>query len=79
MRQHLIFEGQYGLRPGCSCGIQVFTVCQNIADSLDNGGRIYDIDFSKAFCLVLHDRLLRKVVPAGKDPKVVAWIREVLL
>jgi hypothetical protein len=32
-----IFEGQHGFRPGCSCESQVITVCQDIADSLNNG------------------------------------------
>ena len=31
-----LYEGQQGFRPGCSCEIQVITVCQDIADSLDN-------------------------------------------
>jgi hypothetical protein len=40
-----------GFRPGYSCESQVITVCQDIADSLDNGGRTDATvtDFSKAF------------------------------
>ena len=36
--------------PGYSCESQVITVCQDIADSMDNGDRIdaVVIDFSKA-------------------------------
>ena len=36
---------------------QVIMVCQDIADSMDNGNRINAIviDFSKAFDLVQHD------------------------
>ena len=46
-----LYEGQHGFRPGYSCESQVITVCQDIADSLDNGDRIDAIivDFSKAF------------------------------
>jgi len=41
-------EGQHGFRPGYSCESQVIAVCQDIADSLDNGYRIdaIIIDFS---------------------------------
>jgi hypothetical protein len=46
-----IYEGQPGFRPGYSCESQVITVCQDIADSRDDGNRIdaIMIDFSKAF------------------------------
>jgi hypothetical protein len=70
-------EGQHVFRPGYSCGIQVITVCQDITDSLDDGVGIDAIivDFSKAFDLVPHDRLLTKLVASGVDSKVVVWIR----
>jgi hypothetical protein len=58
-----LYEGQHGFRPGYSCESQVTTVYQDIADSLDNGDR-FDaviIEFSKAFDLVLHGRLLTKI------------------
>jgi hypothetical protein len=76
-----MFEGQHGFRPGYSCESQVVTVCQDIADSLDNGGRIdaIIIDFSKVFDLVPHDRLLTKITASGVDSRVVIWIREFLL
>ena len=46
-------------------------------DSMDNGDRIdaIVIDFSKAFDLVLHDRLLMKIVISGVDSRLVAWVR----
>jgi hypothetical protein len=58
-----IFEGQHGFRPGFSCESQVIAVWLDIADSLDNGVTtdIIIIDVSKAFDLVPHDRLLRKI------------------
>jgi hypothetical protein len=57
------------------------TVFQDIADSLDNGGRIDDIiiQVSKAFELVPHDRLLRKIAVSRVDPRVVVLMREFLL
>ena len=55
------YEGQHGFRPGYSCESQVVTVCQDIADSLDEGIRTDAIsDFLNTFDLVPHDRLLRK-------------------
>ena len=55
-----LYEGQHGFRPGYSCESQLVTVCQDIVDSLDEGVRTdaIIIDFSKAFDLVPHDRLL---------------------
>ena len=35
-----LYESQHGFRPGYSCESQVITVCQDIADSLDNGDKI---------------------------------------
>ena len=37
------------------------------------------IDFSKAFDLVPHGRLLTKIANSGVDSRVVVWIRESLL
>jgi hypothetical protein len=76
-----MYEGQHGFRPGYSYDSQVIAVCQDIADSLDNGDKIDTIivDFSKAFDLVPHGLLLTKIVNSGMDSRVVAWIREFLL
>jgi hypothetical protein len=53
--------------------VEVITVCQDIADSLEKGGRIdaIVIDLSKAFDLVSHDRLLMKIAASGVDSRVV--------
>jgi hypothetical protein len=75
------YEGQNGFRPGYSCESQTVTVCQDIADSLDEGERIdaIIIDFSTVFDLVPHDRLLTKIIASGVDSRVVAWVRQFLL
>ena len=46
-------------------------------DSLDEGVSIdvIIIDFSKAFSLVPHDRLLMKLAALGVDSRVVVWVR----
>jgi len=76
-----LYEGQHGFRQGYSCESQVIAVCQDIADSLDNGDKIDTIivDFSKAFDLVPHGRLLTKIANSGVDSRVVVWIKEYLL
>ena len=57
------------------------TVCQDIANSLDERARIdvMIIDFSNAFDLVRYDRPLMKIAVSGVDWKVVVWVREFLL
>jgi len=76
-----LYEGQHGFRPGYSCESQVIRVCQDIADSLDNGDKIdaVIVDFSKAFDLVPHGRLLTKIADSGVDSRVVVRIREFIL
>jgi len=60
-----LYEGQHGFRTGYSCESQIITVCQDISDVLDEATRLgaIIIDFSKAFDLVPHDRLLKKLQP----------------
>jgi hypothetical protein len=72
-----LYEGQHGFRPGYSCESQVITVCQDTADSQDNGDKIDAV--KKAFDLVPHGRLLTKMAKSGVDSRVVVWIREYLL
>jgi len=76
-----LYEGQHGFRRGYSCESQVVTICQDIADSLDKGVRTEAIiiDFSKAFDLVRHDRLLTKIASTEVDLKVVVWVQEFML
>ena len=76
-----LYEVQHGFRPGYSCESRVITVCQDIADSLGNGDKIDAIivDFSKAFDLVPHGRLLTKIANSGVDSRVMVWTREFLL
>jgi len=76
-----LYEGQHGFRPGYLCESQIITVCQDISDSIDEATRLEAIiiDFSKAFNLVPHDRLLKKIAASGVDSRVVEWIREFLI
>jgi hypothetical protein len=56
-------------------------LCQDISDSLNEGGGIdvIIIDNSKALNLVRHDRLLTKLAASGVDSRVVFWIRKFLV
>jgi hypothetical protein len=58
------YDDQHGFRPGYSCESQVITVCQDIADTLDNGYRIDAIivDFSNALVSFLMVGCLRKLL-----------------
>ena len=67
-----LYKGEHGSSPEYSCESRVITVCQDNVDSKDN-------DFSKAFDLVPHDRLLMKIAISGVDSRVVPWVREFLL
>jgi len=64
-----------------SCESQVITVCQYIADSLEEGFDIdaIIIDSSKVFDLVPHDLLLTKLAASGVDTRVAVWVREFLV
>ncbi len=63
-KNNIIYEGQQGFRKGYSCESQVVTVSQDIADSFDKGSIVHAIiiDFTKAFDLVPHDKLIQKLV-----------------
>ena len=76
-----LYERQHAFRPGYSCGSQVVTVCQDIADSLDAALRTVAIiiDISKALDLVPHDRLVTNIAATGVDLRVVVWVQEFLL
>ena len=61
--------------------MRVITVCQNIVDSLDEGVGVAAIiiDFSKAFDLIPHDRLIMNLAASGVDSRVVVWEKEFLV
>jgi hypothetical protein len=69
-----LYEGLHGFRLGYSCESQVIAVCQDNADSMDNGERIdaIVIDFLKAFDLVPNNWLLMKIAISGLDSRIVA-------
>jgi hypothetical protein len=54
-----LYEGQHIFSPRYSCESQIVTICQDVADSLDEGASIdaIIIHFSRALDLVQYDRL----------------------
>lgn len=75
-----IFHGQHGFRSEHSCESQIVSLFQDLADVVDAGGRVdaVVIDFAKAFDVVPHNLLIRKVLTSGVDARVVRWISEFL-
>ena len=75
-----LYKGQHGFRPRYLCESRIVKVCQDIADSLNDGARMDTtvIDSSKAYSLVQYGRLLMKMVASGMDSRVVVWVREFL-
>jgi hypothetical protein len=75
-----LYEGQHGSTPGYSCESQLVTIYQDIADSLDEGGRpdTIAIDIPKTFDLVPHDRLLTNVSESTVELRVIEWIKNFL-
>jgi len=66
-----LYEGQDEFRTGYSCEIQINTVFQDIAGSLDDGDsmNVIIVDFWKAFDLVYHGRLLERIANSGVDSR----------
>jgi hypothetical protein len=67
-----LYKGQHGFRLGYSCQSQIITVCQDISDSLDEARLdAITIEFLKAFDLVPHGWLRKKIAASGVDSRVV--------
>jgi len=75
-----LYEGQRGFRPGYAYESQIMTVCQDVANSLDEGARrdAIVIEFSNALYLVPCDRMLTKTAATRVDSRVFVWVREFL-
>jgi hypothetical protein len=76
-----LYDGRHGFRLGYSCQSKVITVCQDIADCLDEGFSIdaIIIDFSKASDLVPYHWLRMKLLASCMGSSVVFWVTEFLL
>jgi hypothetical protein len=71
-----VYEGRNGFRPGHCYKSEGVTVCQDMADSLDQVVRTdaIKIDFSKVFDFFTHDRLLSKIATTGVLLRALVWL-----
>ena len=74
MREWL-YEGQNDFRPGYSRESERVTVCQDIADYVNEGARIRAIiiDFFESFDVVPYGRLPMKIAASAVDSRVIVW------
>ena len=76
----VLTDKQHGFRRGHSCESQLILTIQDLANSLDKKSQI-DIaimDFSKAFDVVPHNRLIRKLHGYGIQNSTLSWISNFL-
>ncbi len=72
----ILVDYQHGFRQKRSCESQLVTTVEDIAKHLDKKEQVdmLILDFSKAFDVVPHRRLLRKLEHYGIKGKLLAWI-----
>ena len=85
IRKHLdkyqaLFPNQHGFRKKLSCESQLLATTHDFLKRLDKKEKvdIAILDFSKAFDVVPHQRLLRKLRMYGLGGKCVSWISDFL-
>ena len=71
-----MYSKQHGFRKNHSCETQLLLTIEDLAKNLDEGSEIdlQIFDFSKAFDIVPHQRLLSKLNYYGIQGKTLAWI-----
>ena len=80
-RNGVLCPNQHGFRKELSCESQLLVTTHDLLSRLDSREEvdIAILDFSKAFDVVPHERLLRKLRLYGIEGKCLAWIREFLM
>ena len=71
---------QYGFRSGRSCVLQLLDVMEDWSNHIDNGipfTTVY-LDFAKAFDIVPHQRLIKKLSSYGIKANALSWITDFL-
>lgn len=71
------FHKQHGFRSGLSCETQLFEFMTDLHLNLDSSFQtdVIFVDFSKAFDLVPHQRLINKLSSLSLDPLTLSWIK----
>ena len=74
--ENIISDKRHGFRKGHSCETQLITTVNNLLASADVGNRvdIAILDFSKAFDMVSHRRLMSKLDHYGIRGNIHKWI-----
>ncbi|XP_072043075.1 uncharacterized protein [Amphiura filiformis] len=77
---HILSDAQYGFRKKRSCEAQLIRTVHDLAKGLNERQQIDAIllDFSKAFDVVPHKRLLHKLSHYGIGGNTLAWIEDFL-
>jgi len=77
----ILYEHQYGFRKGHSTDLAIVTVTENIQKALENKESVLGVymDLSKAFDVLSHDILLKKVYYYGIRGPAYNWIRNYLM
>ncbi len=80
IKNNLLSDCQHGFIPGRSCVTQLLTMLDMWTRILDDYGTIdvAYLDFCKAFDVVPHERLLRKIEGYGINGTIADWIRSFL-
>ena len=78
--ENIISDKQHGFRKGHSCETQLITIVNDLLASADVGNRvdIAILDFSKAFDMVSHRRLMSKLDHYGIRGNTHKWISSFL-
>ena len=73
---NILTDKQHGFRRKHSCESQLILTTQDLAKSLDSKSQVdmAIMDFSKAFDVVPHNRLLSKLQHCGIQNKTLTWI-----
>ena len=76
----ILTDSQHGFRAKRSCETQLLTFVDELHRNLANGSQIdlAILDFSKAFDVVPHDKLLHKLSYYGIRGQTLSWIRSFL-
>ena len=76
-KYYILVDYQHGFRQKRSCESQLVTTIEDIARHLDNKEQVgmLILDFNKAFDVVPHMGLLRKLEHYGIKGKILEWIR----